>query len=169
MSARILLLLVAALFSGCASHSVPPVAKPDGSAFVVQESALPPVASLDSGASTLDGTHAFSRRVLFAPGSALLDARARKILRGVGGMMLLEPRLRIHAIGLASPLERRARIVSERRARSIAQFLRDDGIPADRISISWRVEDVAGCGRIPSKFRASCESALRAALLANQE
>ncbi len=168
MSAR-LVVSVALLLAGCAAPT-PPVSQPDGHAFVIQESALPAAEPTPPTVQAPSIPRPFARRVYFARGSARLDTDARKALRGLGSMMLLEPRLRVKVVGFASPVEPRAKVLAERRARSVAQFLRDGGIAPDRVSMAWYAKDLFGCASQKArKAHEGCESAQHMAFLTNQE
>lgn len=168
---KILLLAACMIFAACASHHedakpVSPVIEKKGG-FVVEHHEAPMIA-LDN-IQTLDNIQQFAKKIYFKQNSARITPDSRKILNGLIGMMQIEPAYTVHIVGLADETEKKPMTLSMRRALSVAQLLRSNGIKASRIRVNGQGRDsVLGCSELKGNNRQNCLAAERAVVLTNK-
>jgi outer membrane protein OmpA-like peptidoglycan-associated protein len=153
---RIVSLFIVLLLAGCASHNEPaqPAVQPgfylphncgstkEGLHFCAPTKAESkpaveerPVAVLDSEAEHLDGVLPFEEKITFAKNSAAVSKSMMKKLKGLAGMMLVEPKYNINVIGVSSTAEQPG--VAKRRADVAVSVLLDSGIDKSRIRSTY--------------------------------
>jgi outer membrane protein OmpA-like peptidoglycan-associated protein len=172
---KLLLLITVLALSACASHEAPKKTVPccvvtsnTKGGFVVEHHE-PPIGVLDTQSKTLDNVELFAKKIYFAPGSAKITPEGRKVLNGLMGMMQVELAYTIHIVGLSDETEKKPVPLSMRRALSVAQLLRANGIDEKRIRVNGQGQDLnLSCMKLSSVDRKSCLQAERAVILTNK-